>query len=69
VTHPFRFGVITSHAPDGPAWLARARRAEALGYSSLLMPDHFQDQWEPAVALALAAAATERSGATTTKRA
>jgi probable F420-dependent oxidoreductase len=60
VTHPFRFGVITSHASDGPEWRARARRAEALGYSSLLMPDHFQDQWEPVVALAVAAAATER---------
>ena len=60
MTHPFRFGVITSHASDGPAWRARARRAEALGYSSLLMPDHFQDQWEPVVALAVAAAATER---------
>jgi probable F420-dependent oxidoreductase len=60
MTRPFRFGVITSHAPDGPAWQARARRAEALGYSSLLMPDHFQDQWEPVVALAVAAAATER---------
>jgi probable F420-dependent oxidoreductase len=60
VTHPFRFGVITSHAPDGPAWRARARRAEALGYSSLLVPDHFQNQWEPVVALAVAAAATER---------
>jgi len=60
VTRPFRFGVITSHAPDGPAWRARARRAEALGYSTLLMPDHFQDQWEPAVGLTVAAEATER---------
>jgi probable F420-dependent oxidoreductase len=58
VKRPFRFGVITSHAPVGPAWRARARRAEALGYSSLLMPDHFQDQWEPTVALAVAAEAT-----------
>jgi hypothetical protein len=40
-----RFGVITSHAPDGRAWRERARLAEALGYSTLLMPDHFQDQW------------------------
>jgi probable F420-dependent oxidoreductase len=57
---PFRFGVITSHAPDGPAWRSRACRAEALGYSSLLMPDHFQDQWEPAVGMTVAAEATER---------
>jgi probable F420-dependent oxidoreductase len=57
---PMRFGVITSHAPDGPAWRARARRAEGLGYSTLLMPDHFQEQWAPLVALAVAAEATER---------
>jgi probable F420-dependent oxidoreductase len=54
-----RFGVITSHAPDGPAWRNRARRAEALGYSSLLMPDHFQDQWAPLVGLTVAMEATE----------
>jgi probable F420-dependent oxidoreductase len=60
VSRPFRFGVITSHAPDGSAWRARARRAEALGYSSLLMPDHFQQQWEPVVGLTVAAEATER---------
>ncbi|HSO95849.1 MAG TPA: TIGR03621 family F420-dependent LLM class oxidoreductase [Acidimicrobiia bacterium] len=55
---PLRFGVITSHAPDGSAWRARAQRAEALGYSSLLMPDHFQDQWAPIVGLTVAAEAT-----------
>jgi len=60
VIRAFRFGVITSHAADGPEWRARARRAEALGYSTLLMPDHFQDQWEPVVGLAVAAEATER---------
>jgi probable F420-dependent oxidoreductase len=60
MSRPFRFGVITSHAPDGAAWRARAQRAEALGYSTLLMPDHLQDQWEPTVALAVAATATER---------
>jgi probable F420-dependent oxidoreductase len=59
MTRAFRFGIITSHAPDGAAWRARARRAEELGYSSLLMPDHFQEQWEPVAALAVAAAATE----------
>jgi probable F420-dependent oxidoreductase len=54
-----RFGVITSHAPDGPTWRERARRAEALGYSTLFMPDHFQDQWAPTVGLTVAAEATE----------
>ncbi len=53
-----RFGVITSRADDGAAWRARARRAEELGYSTLLMPDHFQDQWGPLVALTVAVEAT-----------
>ncbi len=57
---PFRFGVITSNAPDGDTWRARARRAEALGYSTLFMPDHFQEQWAPIVGLTIAAEATER---------
>ncbi len=60
MTHAMRFGVITSHAPDGRAWRERARRAESLGYTSLLMPDHFQDQWAPLVALTIAVEATER---------
>ncbi len=56
---PLRFGVITSHAPDGPQWRERARRAEAFGYSTLFMPDHFQDQWAPTVGLTIAAEATD----------
>jgi probable F420-dependent oxidoreductase len=58
VTRPLRFGVITSRADDGPAWRARARRAEDLGYTSLLMPDHFQDQWAPLVGLTVAVEST-----------
>jgi probable F420-dependent oxidoreductase len=58
MTRPLRFGVITSRAEDGAAWRARARRAEELGYSALLMPDHFQDQWGPLVALTVAVEAT-----------
>lgn len=60
MTLPFRFGVITSKVSDGRAWRERARRAERLGYSTLLMPDHFQDQLAPLTALATAAAVTER---------
>ena len=59
MTHPFRFAVITSGAPDGASWRARAREAEALGYSTLFMPDHFQDQWGPLVGLTIAVEATE----------
>jgi probable F420-dependent oxidoreductase len=58
--YPLRFGVISSHAPDGRTWRERARRAEALGYSTLFMPDHFQEQWAPTVGLTIAVEATER---------
>jgi probable F420-dependent oxidoreductase len=51
---------MTSNAPDGNTWRERARRAEALGYSTLFMPDHFQEQWAPVVGLTIAAEATER---------
>ncbi len=57
---PFRFGVVTTGSADGPAWREKARRAEALGYASLLLPDHFQAQWGPLVAAAIAAEATQR---------
>jgi probable F420-dependent oxidoreductase len=57
---PFRFGVVTTGSDDGAAWRQKARRAELLGYSSLLLPDHFQVQWGPLVAAAIAAEATER---------
>lgn len=58
--HPFRFAVTSSWAPSGEAWLARARRAEALGYDVLLMPDHLGRQLSPLAALAAAAAVTSR---------
>jgi len=58
--HTFRFAAQLSKAPDGTArsWAAQARRAEDLGYSALLMPDHFGDQLAPVPALAAVAAAT-----------
>lgn len=53
---PFRFAVQAT--PDSPdQWLAVARRAEELGYSSLLMPDVTQLP-SPMTALAVAAGAT-----------
>jgi probable F420-dependent oxidoreductase len=54
----FRFGIQLSHAADGPGWAAMARRAEELGYSTLFVPDHFEDQFGPLVALTAAATAT-----------
>lgn len=56
--HPFRFGVQVSRAADPAAWRDLARRVEALGYSTLFMPDHLDDQWAPLVALTVAAEAT-----------
>src|SRR5262245_6139778 len=55
-----RCGRVPAGAPDAPAWRETARRAEALGYASLLVPDHLQAQWGPLVALTIAAEATER---------
>ncbi len=56
----FRFAAQLSRAPGGTArsWADQARRVEALGYSTLLMPDHFGDQLAPVPALAAVAAAT-----------
>jgi probable F420-dependent oxidoreductase len=58
--HPFRFAVQTQNAADGAAWRQRARDAESMGYSTLLVPDHFTEQWGPFVALTVAAEATDR---------
>ncbi len=55
---PFRFGVQCATAADGPAWAAFARKAEALGFSSLHLPDHFGDQLAPIPAMMAAADAT-----------
>ena len=58
--HRFRFAAQLSTAPEGTArsWADQARKAEDLGYSALLMPDHFGDQLAPVPALAAVAAAT-----------
>lgn len=60
MSHPrtFRFGVQLSAAADADEWLATAARAEELGYSSVMMPDHFGEQFAPVPALMAVAAAT-----------
>jgi probable F420-dependent oxidoreductase len=58
--HPFRFGVTARWAPSGQAWTDLARRAEELGYATLVMPDHLGRQLSPVSALAAAATATSR---------
>lgn len=56
---PFRFGVQASGSLSGSAWTELARRVEGSGYSTLTMPDHFDDQLAPVPALTAAAAVTE----------
>jgi alkanesulfonate monooxygenase SsuD/methylene tetrahydromethanopterin reductase-like flavin-dependent oxidoreductase (luciferase family) len=55
---PFRFGVVAASAPNPDVWKATARRAEALGYSTLLLPDLVETTPAPLTALAIAAAST-----------
>jgi probable F420-dependent oxidoreductase len=60
---PFRFGVMGESIRSGEELTGTARRAEALGYSTLLLRDHFVrepfgDQLAPMVALMAAAGAT-----------
>lgn len=54
----FRFGVVSSSAQSGAEWIARARRVEELGYSTLLVVDRLPVPLAPLTALALAAGAT-----------
>jgi len=54
----FRFGLQISSLPDD-GWRERVRRIEALGFSTLFVPDHFGPQWDPTALMAGAAAVTE----------
>ena len=58
--HPFRFAIRAIGPRSAEGWIAQARRAEELGYSALLMPDHLIEQLSPVPALAAAAAGTTR---------
>ncbi|MEQ8861229.1 MAG: TIGR03621 family F420-dependent LLM class oxidoreductase [Pseudomonadales bacterium] len=40
MARPFRFAVQSFNAESGTEWTERARRAEALGYSTLFLADH-----------------------------
>ena len=55
---PFRFGVQLSKVETADGWRTTARRIEDLGYSTLFIPDHFEDQFGPLVAMTVAAEAT-----------
>src|SRR4029450_8948486 len=55
----FLFGVICSHAASAADFREKARQAEALGYSTLFVPDHFIDHpLAPMPAMGPAAAGT-----------
>ncbi|HSO92900.1 MAG TPA: LLM class flavin-dependent oxidoreductase [Candidatus Dormibacteraeota bacterium] len=60
VPRPFRFGVSANRPRPGAEWMALARRAEEVGFDSLLVSDHFGARMSIGPALVLAAHATER---------
>lgn len=56
---PFRFLAVVSTPVDGRTLAELARRAEATGFSALVVPDHLIDQMAPVPTMAYVAAATE----------
>jgi probable F420-dependent oxidoreductase len=57
---PFRFGVAAGNADSRAQWVSKARRAEELGYATLVVADHLTTGLGPLTALAVAAEATSR---------
>jgi probable F420-dependent oxidoreductase len=57
---PFRFLTEPGEITDGRALASEARRAEAMGYSAIVLPDHLVEQLAPIPVLATIAAATDR---------
>lgn len=56
---PFRFGLVAAFAPSRQIWITQARRAEELGYATLLIPDRTSaGTFAPMPALAIAASVT-----------
>ena len=55
---PFRFSVQEHRAVSATRWRNRARAIEAMGYSTVYLPDHLGDQMGPIAALMAAADAT-----------
>ncbi len=56
--HRFRFGVEVHGPLDGSTWADTVRELEALGYSTLFVPDHFDEGLGPIAAIATAAVLT-----------
>jgi probable F420-dependent oxidoreductase len=59
---PFKFLAAFQAIVDGPGLTETARRAESMGYASLVIPDHLIEQLSPIVAM------TAIAGTTTTLR-
>ena len=60
MAHPrrFRFAVDLAHPFEGRSWVDTFREAEGLGYSTVFVPDHFDEGPGPLAALAAAAVVT-----------
>ena len=56
---PFRFGLLANQARSAAEWADKARRAEVLGYATLLLPDYLGPGLAPLPALAAAASSTQ----------
>lgn len=56
---PFRFLAAFQAVVDGATLAETARRAESIGFSALVIPDHLIEQLSPVPALATVAAATK----------
>src|SRR5882672_4301097 len=56
--HRFRFGVEVHGPLDGSSWAETVRELESLGYSTLFVPDHFDEGLGPITAMATAAVLT-----------
>src|SRR5437762_11767388 len=56
---PFRFGVSVRSAGSRAEWEDKARTLEALGYSTLTVPDHLAEMLAPIPVLVSAAAVTK----------
>ncbi len=57
-THPFRFGIELHARFDDRTWADTVREIEALGYSTMFVPDHFDEGLGPLAAMAAAVVVT-----------
>lgn len=58
MTTPFRFAAQLDRPMEGRSWADTCRELEDLGYSTVFVPDHFDEGLGPVAAMAAAAAVT-----------